>query len=250
MGRKYKNPPVIEAVFEIRFTRDTPWDLTIPGLFYEKVKNTFPVKEQTVFQEGEIIREPHGLIQEVIRSGQRILLFTEDRKMLTQLGPYLLAINVLKPYPTWQNFKEKIELAWKGLNEIIEIKGIERVILAYINQIEIPIPKIQLKILKNYFNFYPFIDNKFPEDLASFIVGCEFPYKEGKECCSIQLVSMPDVSKEQKTLMLNISYFTKQPRAVEVSNILDWVENAHDQIQKAFESCISDNLRTLFEEVK
>ena len=51
MGRRYKNPPVIEVVSEIRFSPDSEWDITIPGMLYEKIRGTFPIKEQkTVFE--------------------------------------------------------------------------------------------------------------------------------------------------------------------------------------------------------
>jgi uncharacterized protein (TIGR04255 family) len=41
MGRKYRSPPLVEALCEFRLTPDTPWDMTIPGLFYETVKHAF-----------------------------------------------------------------------------------------------------------------------------------------------------------------------------------------------------------------
>ena len=101
MGRKYKSPPLVEAVCEFRLTPDTPWDLTIPGLFYERVKGTFAQREQRMVQKVELTQGPQGL-QQQIHTSERIVLFTEDKKMLVQLGPRLLVVNVLKPYPTWQ----------------------------------------------------------------------------------------------------------------------------------------------------
>ncbi len=47
MSRKYKNPPVVEALCEFQFISDKSWDLTLPGLIYERVKSEFPVKQQT-----------------------------------------------------------------------------------------------------------------------------------------------------------------------------------------------------------
>ncbi|MGC8838175.1 MAG: hypothetical protein ACP5UM_07135 [Anaerolineae bacterium] len=41
MGRKYKDPPLMEAVCEFRLAADSPWDLTIPGLIYEKLYAAF-----------------------------------------------------------------------------------------------------------------------------------------------------------------------------------------------------------------
>jgi len=59
MGRKYANPSIVEAVCEFRLSPDTPWDLTVPGLVYEKVRSEFPHREQRLFQEVEIAQGPH-----------------------------------------------------------------------------------------------------------------------------------------------------------------------------------------------
>jgi len=44
-GRKYRKPPVVEALCEIYFAGSN-WDETVPGRFYDRVKDNFPVKRQ------------------------------------------------------------------------------------------------------------------------------------------------------------------------------------------------------------
>jgi uncharacterized protein (TIGR04255 family) len=72
------------------------------------------------------------------------LFFTEDRKMLVQVGPRLLTVNALKPYPHWEGFKPRIEMAWKSLQATIEVQGLERIGLRYINHIELPAQGVEL----------------------------------------------------------------------------------------------------------
>lgn len=246
MGRKYKNPPLVEAVCEFRLTLDTPWDLTIPGLFYEKVKNTFPHREQRVFQEIELSQDPQGLRQQ-LRTSERIVLFTADRRTLIQLGPRLLTVNALRPYPTWQGFKPRIEMAWETLGGIIEIKDLERIGLRYINRVELPFQKVELA---EYFEFYPFIGSRLPQNMSSFIVGSEFPYAEGRDGCRVQFTPAPDSSRERSAFMLDIDYFLAQPHVVKISDVLEWIEEAHSRVEEVFEGCITDRLREMFEEVK
>ena len=245
MDRKYKNPPVVEAICEFRLTQDTPWDLTIPGLFYEKVKANFPHREQRMVQEVELTLEPQGF-QQRIRTSERILLFTQDRKLLVQLGPRLLVVNALKPYPTWQGFKPRIEMAWRNLQEVVEVKGLERVGLRYINRVELPVQNMELK---EYFEFYPFIGKRLPQQMVSFIASAEFPYVEGRDRCRVQLTPIPATKAGEKgTLVLDIDYFLARPRAVEASTVLTWIEEAHSRVEEVFEGCITDRLRALFEE--
>jgi len=246
MGRKYKNPPVVEAICEFRLTSDTPWDLTVPGLFYEKVKNVFVHREQRMVQEVELTQGPQGL-QQQIRTSERILLFTEDKKMLVQLGPRLLVVNALKPYPAWQNFKPKIEAAWKGLQTVLDVRALQRISLRYINRVEIPAQKV---VLEEYFEFYPFVGKRLPQNLVTFIAGVEFPYADGRDRCLVQLTPAPNSPEGKSVFMLNIEYFLAQPRSVKVTDALDWVDEAHSQVEKVFEGCITDRLRDLFGEVK
>ncbi len=244
MGRKYKNPPIVEAVCEFRFSQDTPWDLTIPGLFYERVKDDFPHREQQIVSEVELTREPQGLRQRTVTS-ERILLFSKDRKRIIQLGPRLLVINVLKPYPTWQGFKPIIEKSWNYLLEIVEVRGVDRIGLRYINQIDSPSDTIELE---EYFEFYPHIGKRLPQTLTSFIVGAEFSYDEEQDKCKVQLAPAI-VHKEKSALILDIDYFLARPQGIDISMVMDWIEKAHSRVEEIFEGCITDKLRKMFEEV-
>jgi uncharacterized protein (TIGR04255 family) len=48
MGKRYKKPPIVEALFEFQFVPGREWDLTIPGLIYKKVKRRFPNRKQQI----------------------------------------------------------------------------------------------------------------------------------------------------------------------------------------------------------
>jgi uncharacterized protein (TIGR04255 family) len=242
MGRKYKNPPVIEAVCEFRLTPDSHWDLTVPGLFYERIKPDFPHREQRLVQEVELIQGLQG-IQQQWRATERVLLFNQDKTMLIQLGAHLLVINALKPYPTWQEFKPRIEKAWEILQKVVEVKSLERIGLRYINRVEL---STQYK-LEDYFEFYPFIGKRLPQRIASFVIVAEFPYNEGRDGCRLQLV--PAIAAERKNaVVLDIDYFLARPRGIEVPAAMTWVEHAHSRVEEVFEGCITDRLRAIFEE--
>ena len=63
----------------------------------------------------------------------------------------------------------------------------------------------------------------------------------------MQLTTAPDAG-DKGAWMLDIDYFLAHPRAVEATRALDWVEEAHNQVEQIFEGCITDRLRELFEE--
>ena len=244
MVRKYVKPPIVEAVCEFRLTRETRWDLTVPGLLYEELKASFPQKEQRMIQEVELIQEPEGLKQQ-IRTSERIIFFTEDKNMLVQVGPRLLAINVLKPYPHWEGFKPRIEMAWESLQTAIEVQGLERIGLRYINHIELPGQSVEIA---EYFEFYPHVGQRLPQQMVSFLAGAEFSYADNRDHCRVQLTPIPG-SGGKSLFMLDIDYFLARPGAVKPAEALAWVEEAHSRVEEVFEGCITDKLREMFEEV-
>lgn len=52
------------------------------------------------------------------------------------------------------------------------------------------------------------------------------------------------------TVLLDIDYVLAQPNGVKIAEALDWVETAHSEIETVFEGCMTDQLRTMFEEDK
>lgn len=48
MGRRYKKAPVIEVLCEFRFKPGSSWDLTVPGLVYERIRVHYRETEDVV----------------------------------------------------------------------------------------------------------------------------------------------------------------------------------------------------------
>jgi len=241
MNRKYTNPPIVEAVCKFRLTPETEWDLTIPGLLYGKLKEVFPQKEQYVIQEVELTQGSEGL-QKRIRTSERIMFFTNDRNMLVQVGTRLLVVNALKSYPHWEGFKSYIEMAWRSLQDTVEVRGLECVGLHYVNHIELPSQSVELS---EYFEFYPSVSRRFSQQMSSFTVSVELSYADGRDCCRVRLA--PIVGSEGKSLfLLDIDYFVERSCTVEVANALAWIEEAHGRVREIFEGCVTDKLREVF----
>ena len=245
VSRQYSNPPIIEAVCEFRFTTDTEWDLTIAGLVYDQVKNDFPNKEERAVREVTISGGPKGMEQQV-RTTQRMVFLTTDKKTLIQVGPHLLAVNRLKPYPSWDEFKPQIEKAFAALNHTLEqVRGLERIGLRYINRIEIPSKTVDLD---QYFEFRPFLGERLPQNMTGFIIGCMLPFFESRDVCKVQLTNAVPEQPDTGAFLLDLDYFVTKPQAVSPDQALEWVETAHAKVESLFEGCISDRLRKLFEE--
>lgn len=244
MDVRYDKPPLLEAIFEVRFPQATSWDLAIPGLIYERLKERFPQREAKIAQEMNIVSGPEGFKQE-IRTTERSLFFQSDRKMLVQVGPRVVSVHCLKPYPGWATFKSAIEEIYNALGEVVETKQLEKIALRYINRIEITESKIEPK---DYFNLYIYLGEKLPQDMVNFNIECIFPYERERDLCRLQFATLPPPTPSQPmfNFLLDIGYFLATPQVIKSEEVLNWVEIAHQRIQDIFEGSITNKLRALF----
>lgn len=245
MGRKYRHPPIIEALCELRFEPSAPWDGAIPDLVYEKVKAEFPIRRQAKAFEVNVAASLEGVEQRVTTT-DRIHFVRDDEKAFIQVDRNLLVVNHLKPYPTWQQFLPLIQLGFTAYREVAKPKGIQRIGLRYINRIEIPGQNIELE---DYLQFRPFIGPDLPQDFDSFVVGIQIPYENSRDSLRLQLASSITETPNVAAVLLDLDYFLVQPGQVSMGEVFMWLEPAHHRVEEVFEACITNRLREMFEEM-
>lgn len=248
MGRKYKNPPLVEALCEFHFEQSSPWDLVIPGLIYEKVRTSFPKRKQLRVHSLEALSGAN-ILRQNIKVTDRMQFLREDEKAFIQIGVNLLAVNHLKPYPSWEGFLPLIKEGFQAYCEIAKPKNIQHIGLRYINHIAIPEEKIDLK---DYFGFRPELDNEMFQNFGLFNMCVHIPYKQEQEFLKIEMASKIAPRVDMLEFVLDLNYFLIKTEHVtlETEQVFEWLNTAHNQIEKAFESCITQKSRDIFDEVK
>lgn len=217
----------------------------MPGLVYERVRDAFPKRRQARLLDVGISADSEGIEQRV-RSADRMQFLREDERALVQVGPHLLAVNYLKPYPTWQDFLPLIQRGLDAYCEVASPTGIHRVGLRYINRIEIPGQRIELE---DYFEFRPFVGAQLPQDFGPFIVGIQVLYEDSRDTLRLQLANASVETPDTVAVMLDLDYFLARPGEVPLDNVFGWVDVAHGGVEEAFEACITDRLRQMDEGV-
>ena len=247
MGKKYKNSPIIEALCEFQFVPSQPWDLTIPGLMYEKVKGTFPDRQQQVGIGVQFRPTEKGFEHKVEPAPPRIQFHRKDKTALIQIATDLLVVNQLKPYRTWAEFKSVVLGALQTYEGVANPKGFKRIGLRYINRINIKAESVELS---EYIDFYPYIPQDIPQLHTNFISRVEIPYVDNRDRMLVTVGSTPPESPNTTSIVLDIDYIMAVPEAIPIQACQEWIEQAHSVIEKTFESCIKDKSRVLFGEVK
>jgi len=247
MGKRYKNPPIEEALCEFQFIPNQPWDLTVPGLIYDRLKEEFPDKEQHFGLGVQVQPAEKGFEQKVEPAPPRIRFLRKDRRALVQVAPDLLVINQLKPYPTWAEFRPKIIENLNRYGEVGNPKGFKRIGLRYINKIDL---KAGTNELGEYLNFFPSVPNNLSQPQSGFIARVELPYQNHRDRLLLTIGSTLPRESESLTIILDVEYILADSDAVPIQNAGEWIELAHSTIEEAFESCISEKTRMSFGEIK
>ena len=246
MGKNYINPPIIEAVCEFRLPKDCKWDLTVPGLIYEKVCDVFHHKNQRITQSVDITQSEKGIQQQII-SQELVQFLNDSKKIFVQVGTRLITINCLAPYPSWEKYKPHIDNVFNALNQIVKIDKLERIGLRYINKININMKSVDLD---HFFEFRPFLGDNLPQNLANFRLETLFRYCDDRDSCKVILANTLVEDPESTSFILDVDYFLSKPRTVMSDDALIWVENAHGIAETIFEGCLTQPLRDIFQEVR
>ncbi len=248
MGRLYQNPPLIEALCEFQFEANQPWDWTIPGLVYEKVKRDFPKKKQQNVIEMEA-RVEQDEVMPGIRKGAvtRLQFLREDETALLQVGPNLFVVNQLKPYPTWGKFREMIEDGLAIYREVANPRALKRVSLRYINRLEIPRPQVEIE---DYILAVPKIPKPMPQVFATWIQRVEIPFESSNGLMVMQSGLVTPHNPKTIVFLLDLDFITNDIQKINLDNVVEWVAQAHDDVEKSFEACITDKMRALMKEVR
>lgn len=242
MGKRYKKAPVLEVLCEFRFKPGSSWDLTVPGLVYERIRDLFP-KKREVKLSSFLIPESGGIPQVV--SQNAVEFFREDGKVLVRLAENYLRVSHLRPYSSWQDFFPLIEKTFVSYREVADTLHLERLGLRYINRIEIPGKEIRLE---EYFNVRPYFGVDALQTCIAFIAGGVFLFDEGRDRMKIQLTDTGSEVPGVSAFILDLDYFLAVPERVSLEDVLGWIGQAHTRIGQVFEGCITEKLRVLFEE--
>ncbi|MGH7601649.1 MAG: TIGR04255 family protein, partial [bacterium] len=218
--------PLLEAVCEFKFQPHSSWNPAVPDLIYEKVKTQFPQREAM-----------NGLSEEAPAPSAKTKFRRADGSALLQVSPKLLAINQLRPYSSWLQFKKTILEAYAIYRELVHPAGLTRLGLRYINQIEIPETKIEIgRYLRGC-----------PEGYHKLFLSTEFPFETEQENLAMILAHVPHDEGDFSHFFLDLDYGAFPMATEEISPVL---ERAHERIEQTFEASLTDETRRLFGEIK
>lgn len=246
--QNYKNPPVDEVVAEFYFNQ-SDWDLVVPGLLYEQLKKNFPTRRTPNPAPISLPAPPQYksigaeiFIPNPFQRNDRVWFFSSDETKLVQVAPNLLVVNNVKAYSGWNSFLPTIKQAFEAYEKVLPNARVSRVGLQYINKFEFALDP-SIKFLENFLEFRPFRGAGLPQDVGPFSIASQL--SSGLNIIVIHLGGANPTNATQ-SVVLDIRCSNSAECSFGSAEVYNWMEDAHREISKIFEACITDKSREIF----
>jgi uncharacterized protein (TIGR04255 family) len=246
MGRAYRNPPILEALSEV-FYRGSEWDGTVPGRFYEKVRDRFPRRKQRGEIEVEVQVAGGMPSTRTTPKEPRSQFEQEDGARIVQVGRDLVVLNQLRPYPHFAEWKPLAVEAATVYRQLANPTGVERIGMRYLNRIEIPETSFPME---RYFTLHVHIPESLGSTHGSFVLRIELEPLHRHHHLLVTFASAPSETGASSSFMLDLydRVTPSEPEAFE--RLGEYLDEGHENIERTFESIITDETRKLFGEAE
>jgi uncharacterized protein (TIGR04255 family) len=228
----YPNPTLVETLCELHFDSSVaPEDhLQWCGSFFNKVQSDFPkMVPQQILEMGAKIGNS-GEIQEIKVPRLRMMLRHKVRPHLLLLSQGIMGVNELQPYPGWKRFLNDIHFAWKTLGGVLEIRGLRRIGLRYINRI----PKDHRDDpVRLWLKESPLFPASALDQTGAF--SSRFDHRPAPDVRQIVTLGSNPVKEDEKPyLIFDIDTILEKELPGEWPIVLKHLESMHDRIWEAF----------------
>jgi uncharacterized protein (TIGR04255 family) len=242
--RKYKNPPIDEALVEFTFAPPVEWDLTLPGKLHNLLKDEYTGKtrQQNVQTVATAPADQSAISLQVQNELLRIQFPTADGTRLVSIGRNTLAISMLKPYEGWESFKPRIERALDAYRQIASPENVTRIGIRYINRI---IVQEKNADPSKFFNYDLSNDPILKAKITSFMKRFEFENSAGDKLLITHAALLPSNAEHTEFILDIDTIWDRAP--LDFEKAIEKMEHLHEVEGAAFEKIITEEARKLFD---
>src|SRR5688572_16505409 len=135
MKRRYRNPPILEAVCEIHFELPEPFSVEQIELMRPVWEPSLPKIQVNEEESVELQIGIDGVKLTPRLQGRRLVARAEDGTRIAQLSNHFLAVNQLKPYPGWlEGFRSHIHARLEEVSDSLPAERVKEINLRYIDR--------------------------------------------------------------------------------------------------------------------
>jgi uncharacterized protein (TIGR04255 family) len=239
----FPNPPIAEALLDIR--ADLPQQVSLTDLekLYEHVRARFPEKQQWMtFQAGFKLSKEGPQFEPSTQQPVGYFFRSPTEKKVVQVRLDGFGFNKLRPYESWKLFIDEARRFWELYCGVAHPLKVKRISLRYINRIEAPLP---MKDFKDYITNPIEIPPDLPQGVAHFFVRVVLPNPETSEVAFIIQTMEKPLTK--LPLILDIEVFRETDYAGDNQEMWDHFASLRKFKNEIFFGTITEKTKELFE---
>lgn len=237
---KYKNPPIKEAVFDIRINRLKNDKLNVIEKLHESITD-FPIKQKIVTFAGKIEFKSNKPLQSSTH-GQDIdgfVFLSEDKNKQVQFRLDGYTYNILNTYDSWEVHFDEFWNFWELYQKELKPDEIIRIATRFINRIKLP-SSIDFD---DYITNMPPIPSCLPQKFSAFFTQTKTPIPvQNKEVIINETIETPE---NDLFFILDIDVYELGEEIIK-NDLVDKFTELRKIKNEVFECCITDKTRELF----
>ncbi|SMO58984.1 TIGR04255 family protein [Propioniciclava tarda] len=140
-GRRYANPPIEEAIFQLELDAPVEWTVATPGLAYATLRGIYPTTPEAQQQmSASVGQDQTEMIGLTLQQGATRFIFKDATfNRFAILSDRFQVVGTRRPYHQWPELRGRLEQLVDLTKEIYgDQRGYRSVSIRYINRIVIP----------------------------------------------------------------------------------------------------------------
>lgn len=240
---KYNNPPIVEAIFDIRIDELTDFSIEKIENLHSQIIFDYPEKKKQFNFVGKFeFKDNLEITNETDSQISGVIFINKSNCKQVQFRKDGFTFNMLKPYSQWADFSKEAIRLWQIYDSNLLPKSITRIALRYLNKIEIPLP---FNTFQEYIINMPPIPRCLPQLFKSFFMQTEIPcLEEHTNVIITETFEKPNITLP---FILDIDIYKSCQIEKDSQILMKEFEVLREFKNRTFENCITDKARKLFE---
>ncbi len=242
MSINYKNPPIREALIDIRIDPVSTTTLDALQNVRTGYETTFPSQEKYIEGRVEISAgEQLSSTNEARQVGWLFSSETKQRIVQAKISGY--TFNWLAPYTNWNEFRDEARFWWDKYRDVVRPERVSRVAVRYINRMDIPADAV----ISEYLRTRPEISPDMPQQLvAGFFMQLQMPQTDIDARLILNQSLEASEAHDKVSIILDIAVIREIPEFETESDMWDYFEQLRKCKNRVFQASITERMEELF----
>ena len=230
---KYKNSPLVEVVFQLRFPTILSINTNPPVEFQENIRENYPLFEEQLEEAGDVIVNPQLRVASLRKTGEHknYAFISADNKIKINLTPSFIAISTMA-YTQWEDYRKHIDFVVPIFESVYHPAFYTRVGLRYIDVITRSVFDLQdrnwTELIKPH--ILGMVTEEHEAGVKTYLSETEYETKEDRVLSKAHFEFVHVNDQAELSLLIDCDYYSVgMTKIEEMNNVAEKLHNASSQ---------------------